>query len=251
MGKRCHDKEGNMNHPIKRSIITWGLFCAAVLYFLLPTHAIASGTIKINKNEVLQLTQADTASKGGGPAVLPQQVSPGSGASSADTTQRTLKAIAKSGYLSKTTYWAKLTTRFTVDRGNRSEIYGRVRVQIENGKIKGYLSAAGTNEARVFITMNVADLQKHTDEGKAILIDSKIAGNKTIDKTFINAIEITVIAGRTYEVDLYLEAYAVGTNLLAGSTSDFMSGNGKVSFDAVKVTMIEAIPLVTGPARYK
>lgn len=113
--------------------------------------------------------------------------------------------------------------------------------------------------------MNVADQQKHTDEGAYILLDEAFgSGKKTFDKDFEKSIELTVIAGRTYNVDLELETESSGADIMALIIADFYSEreqtgiegnwhtvNYGVKYQGIKVTILESVPGASGPGRYR
>ena len=244
------------------------LLMSAVLIF--PSNVFSAGTIKLNKNAVLNITQADSESKGGGPLLRPQGfVLQAPNVAYVDKSTNTLKAAATVA-IGRIKYWAKLSTQFTVARGDNSEIYGKARVTVYSGHYKGGLATGfGLSGANVSLHMNVADLQKDTDEGTYILLDQVVGiGVKKFDKNFENSIELTVIAGRTYNVDLELETEASGADLSAMIQSDFYSdkietvkqGTNQpitetvsygVKYQGIKVTIIESAPPASGPGRYR
>ena len=159
------------------------LLMSAVLIF--PSNAFSAGTIKLNKNAVLNITQADSESKGGGPLLRPQGfVLQAPNVAYVDKSTNTLKAAATVA-IGRIKYWAKLNTQFTVARGDSSQIYGKARVTVYGGHYKGEVKASGLAGADVLLHMNVADQQKDTDEGANILLDGvNIFAYKTFDKDF-------------------------------------------------------------------
>jgi hypothetical protein len=248
----------------ERVLLSLILLVSALLIF--PSNAFSAGTIKLNKNAVLNITQADSESKGGGPLLRPAGfVIREPNASYVNKSTNTLKAAAAVG-VGEVKYWAKLSTQFTVARGDNTAIYGRARVTVYGGHYKGCLqSMPGPSSANVSLHMNVADQQKDTDEGASILL-GKVAGygDKTLDKDFEKSLELTVIAGRTYNVDLELKTEVSGVNVSAFIMADFYSErkqmgveanwetlNYGVKYQGIKVTIIESLPPASGPGRYR
>ncbi len=242
----------------ERVLLSLILLVSAVLIF--PSNASSAGTIKLNKNAVLDITQADSESKGGGPLLRPADFLLGSPNDSySNKSTKTLRASASVG-IGKVKYWAKLSTKFTVARGDKSEISGKARVTVYGGHLKGMLyPGLGIMKAKVLLHMNVADQQKATDEGANILLAeviNPVGGGKYFNDDFEKSIELTVIEGRTYNVDLELETEANGTSTIA--TADFYSDimnvipvNYGVKYQGIKVTILESVPGASGPGRYR
>jgi hypothetical protein len=237
-------------------LLTVTLLISAVLIF--PSNAFSAGTIKLNKNAMLDLTQADSASNGGGPLLRPAGFVAGyPNASYSDKVTKTLRTSSSVG-IGKIKYWAKQRIQFTVARGDASQISGKARVTIYGGHYKGNLECSlGISEAKVSLHMNVSD-QYGTDEGTSILFDHvNASGSKRFDKDFEKSIELTVLAGRTYNVDLGLETEANGADV-ATNTADFYSEritagtvNYGVKYQGIKVTILESTPGASGPGKYR
>lgn len=133
---------------IKREIVLLSviLLMSAVLIF--PSKASSAGTIKLNKSAVLNITQADSESKGGGPLLRPAGFvmrQPNDSYSNKST--KTLRAASAVG-IGKVKYWAKQSAQFTVARGDSNQIYGRARVTVYGGHYKGYLLSGFSPEQK-------------------------------------------------------------------------------------------------------
>lgn len=253
-----------MKKDINRSygmLLVVTLLIGAVLIF--PWDAFSAGTIKLNKNAVLDITQADSNSNGGGPLLRPAGfVIRQPNGSYSNKSTKTLRAASAVG-IGKVKYWAKQSSQFTVARGDSSQIYGKVRVTIYGGHYKGELMGMpGASSANVSLHMNVSD-QYGTDEGASILLD-KVAGygHKKYDKDFEKSIDLTVLAGRTYNVNLELETEVSGVNVSFLMVSDFfsetiMGDNGPdtvnhgVKYQGIKITILESTPGASGPGKYR
>ena len=250
----------------KREIVLLSVILLISAVFIFPSNAYSAGTIKLNKNAVLNITQADSESKGGGPLLRPQGfVLQAPNVAYVNKSENTLKAAATVA-IGKIKYWAKLNTQFTVARGDSNQISGKARVTVYGGHYKGCLqSMPGPSSANVSLHMNVADQQKDTDEGASILLDKVDGyGDKRFDKDFEKSIELTVLAGRTYNVDLELKTEVSGVNVSAFIMADFYSErkqmgveanwetlNYGVKYQGIKVTIIESVPPASGPGRYR
>lgn len=248
---------------IKRESVLLSVILLISAVFIFPPDAYSAGTIKLNKNAVLNITQADSESKGGGPFLRPQGfVLQAPNVAYVNKSENTLKA-ASTVAIGKIKYWAKLNTQFTVARGDSNQISGKARVTVYGGHYKGEVKACGLAGANVLLHMNVADQQKDTDEGANILLDGvNNLGAKKFDKDFEKSIELTVIAGRTYNVDVELDTEVGGVDISGMVISDFYSeryqtdagwvtANYGVKYQGIKVTILESFSGTFGPGRYR
>ena len=238
----------------KREIVLLSviLLISAVLIF--PPDAYSAGTIQLNKGAVLELQVADSATKGGGLANMPEQIVSytGSQVSSADKSSKTLSASTTSE-IGRYNSWAKLQSQFTVARGNNGQTFGKARITIDGGHYKGSLEKLCLAcFASVQLKMNVSDQDKSTNEEKVILShELAMIGSKDFNSNFSKSIEVTVIYGKTYFVDLYLETAARGVALMGYARADFSGDDNKVTYEKVKVEILESGMPASGPGRYR
>ena len=237
----------------KRDIVLLSVILLISAVFIFPPDAYSAGTIQLNKDAVLELQVADSATKGGGSEIIPEQnvVSIGSQVSSADKSSKILRART-TAQIGRYKCWAKLQTLFTVARGINGQTFGKARITIDGGHYKGQLNKLCLAcFANVQLKMNVSDQGKATDEEKVILShELAMIEGRDFDSNFSKSIEVTVIEGKTYFVDLYLETGARGVSAGA-SVADFGLGDYKVTYEKVKVEILESGMPASGPGRYR
>ncbi len=80
---------------------------------------------------------------------------------SADTNaaRKTLRAMAKASPDSKASYWAKLGTRFSVQKGSGGETYGRARITLYGLSYSGTVNTPKASAGKVTLKMTISSIQ--------------------------------------------------------------------------------------------
>ncbi|OPY07783.1 MAG: hypothetical protein A4E66_01978 [Syntrophus sp. PtaB.Bin001] len=234
----------------KKNICSLMFMIALSVLFFLPTPAFSLGNIQINKGTVLTLTDIDDAAKGGPESSFLNRKY--SGSSDSNPERKTLRAMAKSSPGSKASYWAKMGSRFSVLKGNGGETFGRIRITVYGLSCTGSVNTPRASAGKALLKFSVSNMQKNTRSELSLLTATGNGSSpKMIQKeNFSGSLDVQVSAGDAITVELELIVTAGSGFQNIPAEVDFYSGKNKVSFEGMRVEVVEADPplLIAAPA---
>jgi len=234
----------------KKYILIRMLMLAGSLLFLLPSQALCSGDIPLNKGAAATLTNIDIADKGGPESsFLNRQYS---GAADSNPSGKTLRAMAKASPDSKACYWAKMGSRFSIQKGNGGETYGKARITLYGLSCNGAVNTPRVSAGKATLKMYVSGTNnKNTTELNLLTASGNGSAPKTFQKDKITgSVDVHVAAGDTITVELELIASAGTGFQKIPAEVDFYSGQKKATFEGIRVEILSTdapIP-ITAPA---
>lgn len=229
------------------------LVIALAAAIVLAAPARGSDTINLNTGEVTEISTF-TASGGNTDKGL-VQINAG-GDYSVNLPTRTMRAWATATLSGKSETAAFMSTKFSVARGTRNQASGQVRIELTGINYSGTLSALGASTALYKLTMKVSQTPPVSGNPEEEITISQGSATALSTKSFNRSngtshVDMTVLAGKTYEVRIDLIVGAAGANLVSNAIADFNNDNKKVSVGAVRLTVLNATLPVSGPGRPK
>ncbi|OPY17178.1 MAG: hypothetical protein A4E74_01458 [Syntrophus sp. PtaB.Bin075] len=230
-----------MISSLKKCIIV-SLMLAGILTFLLPARALCAGSVPLNKGAIAIMTRFDESGKGSPePSFLNLQYG---GSADTNAARKTLRAMAKASPDSKASYWAKLGTRFSVQKGSGGETYGRARITLYGLSYSGTVNTPKASAGKVTLKMTISSIQS---KAMAELTLLNASGNGTSPKIYEKekadgSADIHVTAGDTILVELELVASAGSGFQKSPAEVDFYSGKKKVSFEGIRIEILDTDP---------
>jgi len=236
----------------KKYILIRMLMLAGSLLFLLPSQALCSGDIPLNKGAAATLTNIDIADKGGPESsFLNRQYS---GAADSNPSGKTLRAMAKASPDSKASYWAKMGTRLSIQKGNGGETYGRARITLYGLSCNGAVNTPRASAGKATLKLYISSAHNKTRTELNLLTASGNGSEPKIfkkDKTS-GSVDVHVAAGDTITVELELIASAGSGFQKIPAEVDFYTGQKKVTFEGIRVDILNTdapLPIVAPPAK--
>jgi len=180
------------------------------------------------------------------------------GAVKVSLAEKSARAIAKATLKGKATYSARVGTRLRVKRMGGNVMHGKLRVTIYDIAYMGRMATLGASGGHALLRAELYGDQGNIYQQSTILDKTVfIAGTETpqqanISKTF----EFWVYyADKDIDVSLFLQLKAGITTVLdvvtGNSEVDFYNSGRGVSYGGVKVEVLEAVPVGSGPGRPK
>ena len=240
-----------MTHIFKKHILVLIFMLSASFLFFLPSQARCSEAIALDKGAVTKLTDIDVADDKGGPesSFLNLQYS---GAGDSNAPRKILRATAKASPESKASYWARLGTRFSIQKGKGGETYGKARITLYGLSYDRSVNTPRGSAGKATLKMYVSSTHSKTRTELNLLTAS---GNGSAPKIFqkekaSGSVDVHVAAGDTIAVELELVASAGTGFQKIPAEVDFYSGQKKVTFEGIRVEILNTDPLlpVTAPA---
>jgi hypothetical protein len=233
---------------LKKYILILSFMIAGSALLLLPARGLCSGTLLLNRGAMVTVTDVDETSTGG-PESSPLNHKY-SGAAECDSSRKTLRAMAKASQDSKASYWARMGTRFSIQKGNDGSNYGKARIALYGLSFYGAVMTPRTAAGKAALKMTVSSAINKTRTELTLLIASGNGASPKIyqkDKTG-GSVEVRVAAGDTMTVELEL-VVAAGTGFQnVPAEVDFYSEGKKVTFEGVRVEILETdspLPIAT------
>jgi len=228
-------------------LIRW-LILAASLLFLLPAEGLCSGTVSLNKGAVVLLTEVEDGDTGGPESSLLNFKH--SGAVQSDRPHKILRAMAKASRDSQASYWARMGTKISFQKGSDGSISGKARITLYGLSFKGSVIAPQTAPGKALLKLTVSNAANKTRSELIFLTASGSDASPRIfqkDKTS-GSLEVPVTAGDIITVELELAVTAgTGAQDLPAEV-DFYSGEKRVSFEGLRVEILETdfpLPIAT------
>lgn len=178
------------------------------------------------------------------------------GAVKVSLTEKSARVIAKATLKGKATYTARVGTRLHVKRMNGNVMHGKLRVTIYDIAYMGRMATLGASGGHALLRAEV-----YGDKGniyqESTLLDKTVfvAGTETPQQTKISkSFEFWVYyADKDIDVSLFLQLKAGITTVLdvvtGNSEVDFYNSGRGVSYGGVKVEVLEAVPVGSGPGK--
>lgn len=179
-----------------------------------------------------------------------------SGSAVVSLSEKSARTLSKATLKGKSTCTARVGTRLHVQRMGGNVMHGKLRVTIYDIAYMGRMATLGASGGHALLRAEV-----YGDGGKiyneSTLLDKTVfvAGVETPQQTKISrSFEFWVYyADKDIDVSLFLQTKAGITTVLdvitGNSEVDFYNSGRGVSYGGVKVEVLEAIPVGSGPGR--
>lgn len=232
----------------KRYPLIRGLMLAASLLFLLPAEGSCAGTVPLNKGAMVSLTEVDDGATGGPESSLLNFKH--SGAAQSDRPHKILRATAKASRDSQASYWARMGTKISFQKGSDGSISGKARITLYGLSFKGSVATPQAAAGKALLKLTVSNAANKTRSELILLAASGSDASPRIyqkDKTN-GIVEIPVTAGDSITVELELAVSAGTESKDLPAEVDFYSGDKKVSFEGLRVEILETdspLPIAT------
>jgi hypothetical protein len=229
---------------MRKHPFTQAMFIAVCIMFiisLLPSTALSSGSIKLNKGAMLNMSSADLSGKGGG-CQLPKLNC--GGASAVDQASKTIRAKTIASLSGKGSHWAKVGSRFSVSKGDNGQTYGNARITISGISYHGTVGALGIAAGKGILRMSVSGGPQ-----KDIMV---AAGGGAAAKSFQNSnvssyVEMEVKSGEAYDVNLEIVAAAGSGSLISPAEVNFYDDGKMAKYQNIRVDILSSgTPIAIG-----